>query len=117
MKNESLNIELTSDLFYEISVDKTTQIANLKKEKDDTALQIEGRIQRLQELRSGLKQIKKNLRVERRALFRDRVHKFSLKRKLSMQNKFAKDLNKAFINGEPKINLERFYTTEEQKTR
>jgi len=117
MKKEIINIELTKDLYYEISADKTTQIANLKQDENDTILRIDGEIQRLKELRDGLKQIRKNMRVERRTLFRDRLHKFALKRSLSIQNRFAKDLNKAFINGEKKVSLSRFYTVEEQKTR
>lgn len=117
MKKEIKTVQLTKELYCEVSADKTTQIAQLKQDRDDTILKIEGRIDTLKDLRSSLKQIKKNIKIQRRALFRDRLHKFVLKRDLSIQNKFARDLNTAYIDGVKKVDLNRFYTTEEQKTR
>lgn len=117
MEKENINIELTKDLYHEISTDKTTQIANLRQDRDDTVLRIEGEIQRLKELKSGLKQIKKNMCDTRKALFKDRINKLSLTKKLRIQVGFITDLNEAYMNGEKKVSLTRFYTEEEQKTR
>ena len=117
MKKEVKTVELTKDLFFEVSADKTAQIAQLKQDRDDTILKIEGRINALKDLRDGLKQIKKNIRIERRALFKDRLRKFVLKRNISIQNRFARDLNDAYIGGVQQIDLRRFYTEEEQKIR
>lgn len=117
MKNEVKMVELTKDLFFEVSTDKTTQIAQLKQDRDDTILKIQGRIQTLKELRAGLKQIKKNIRLEKKALSRERLHKFALKRDISIQNRFARDLNKAYIAGIEQVDLRKFYTKEEQKIR
>lgn len=117
MKKQEKKVEFTKELFFEISADKTTQIAQLRQDIDDTTMRIEGRVDFLKELSDGLKQLRINIRKERIALFKDRLRKFILRRDISIQNRFAKNLNSAYTQGEPEININRFYTNEEQKIR
>lgn len=111
------NLELTKELYLEISADKTERITQARAEKDDVICKIEGNIQQLKELRDGLKEIKKRIKVEKKTLRKNKGRKFALTRELSIQNIFFKKINKAYINGEETIDLTRFYTAEEQKIR
>ena len=114
METELQSTKLTREVYLEISADKTAEIANLKQDKDGKTSEIELRISYLKELRIALKEVKKKIKLEKRALRTNRREKFSIKRELSKQNKYAKRINKAFSRGDETIERSSFYTKREK---
>ena len=117
MKNDKENIELTKKIYLEISKDKTTQIANLKQDVNDKAGEIEGRISYLKELREALKIVRNRIRLERRALFRNIMERFSIKRELSRQNRYATKINTDYSKGKESVRINNYYSSNEKKAR
>lgn len=114
MERELQSIKLTKEVYLEISADKTAEIASLKQDKDEKTSEIGLRVAYLKELRTALKEVKKKIKFEKRALSVNRREKFSIKRELSKQNRYAKRINKAFSRGDETIERNSFYTQNEK---
>lgn len=114
MENELQSVKLTKEVYLEISADKTAEIANLKQEKDEKTKEIALRITYLKELRAALKEVRRKIRIEKRALSTNRGEKFSIKRALSKQNRYARMINRAFTRGDETIDRTSFYTQNEK---
>lgn len=117
MDKEIVNVKFTKELYIEVAADKASQITSIKEEKDGVIAEITRRLEYLKELRRALREVKSKIKIEKNALRENKNRKFALTRKLSIQNRYAKNLNKAFSHGEENIDLTKFYTVEEQKTR
>ena len=114
MKKNIGCVELTKELYLEVSADISSEIVTLKQNKDDKILQIEGRLETLRDLKQGLKGIKKNIKAEKRLLRKNKVEKFSISRALSKANRYAKSLNRSYSKGCEFVD---FYSEEKSKAR
>ena len=110
---ENFEINLTKDLYLQVSTDKAAKITELKDEKDAVTRQISRYTQKLDNLYTLLKTTKGEVRLARAALKKNKNTKWALKRELILQNKFAKRINKACINGDESIDVRKFYTSKE----
>ena len=118
MKEQKNNPELlTQSLYMEIASDKSAEIAKLKEERTavikdekEKLMKLRDLIIELTEIESKIKLIKKN----RRQLKKRRI---KLTRKLNIQKKLAKSLNKFFLKEEPYICVNNFYPEQSSKKR
>ena len=114
---QKVEFDLTKELYLKITSDKTVKIANLKEEKDNIVDEIERNINELDDLKKQLETLTSKINKEEDTLTQNKNKKYSLKRELSVQNRFSRKINRAFIRGDESINVAKFYTLEEQKAR
>lgn len=100
-------VELTKDLYTQINNETALKIVELKEEKEKIMGMIEEELEIYNELLEKRKEIDRLLNQSRGNLQQESRMKFSVSRKLSKQNRRAKNLNRIFTKG-LYINLSKF---------
>ena len=93
-------------------------ITSLKEKRDAIIASLDTRYKKLEDLKKQKKEIKKKIRIERRAIIRDKNERFSLNRELSRQQKLSTKLTVKYSNeAEEVISSQKYYPENVQKTR
>lgn len=110
--------QLDTNLFKKIMGDKVEIITVLKEKRDLIIATLDARYKTLDELKKQKKEIKRKIRIEKRAILRDENEKFSLNRELSRQHKLSSNLTVKYSNEEDEvISSQKYYPENVQKTR
>ena len=115
MKNDR-RIEVTPDLYTDISQEKASTIVSLKEEKNATIEVIETKKAELADLLEQKRQLECHLEELRESLQESRTKKFKITREIGKERRLVQKLNRAFTKG-THINLNKFVKQEEQSKR
>lgn len=115
MKNNK-KIEITPDLYTQISQEKVSTIVSLKEEKNSTMEIIESKKVQLADLLEQKRQLECHLEELRESLQESRTKKFKITREIGKERRLVQKLNRAFTKG-THINLNKFVKQEEQSKR
>ena len=115
--NEVQEIKFTKQVYMQIATDKTSEIANIREEREVVLTRIENRKETLKQLKMQLSELKKQIKTEKKSLRDDKQESFLLQSSLNKETAFARNLNEAFSRGDETIVYSDFYRVEKQKTR
>lgn len=115
-KNKDVFIDLTNELYVQISGAKQNEISNLKTLKTKILNEIKEYFNKLNELNEQKKQIKKQIKINKKKLRESRFRKFKINRNLKRQVRLVKDLNNTFIKDDiSKIDFNAYYPEKAKK--
>lgn len=118
MKKEEIREELDTNLFKKIMDDKTKLITTLKEARDTLLEKLDTEYDSLKVLRKQRKELRKKIRLTKRAIRKDEVERFKLNRELSVQNKLTTQLTAEYSNEEiVTIDSSKYYPELAKKTR
>jgi hypothetical protein len=118
MKNQDNREQLDTNLYKKIMDDKVKMIVKLTEARDAIVSSLETKYSDLENLKKQRKEIRKNIRIQRRAIVKAQSERYSLNRELSKQLKLSNDLTVKYSNeGEEIINSQKYYPETAKKTR
>lgn len=109
-KNEDTFIDLTPEIYMQITGDKQKEISNLKNNKTKILNEIKEYLRVLKALKEQKKQIKQQIKVNKKKLRASRLKKFKVNRELNQQIELVSSINKIFVEDEvSQIELATYY--------
>lgn len=118
MKNQDNREQLDTNLYKKIMDDKVQMIVKLREARDAIVASLETKYTDLANLKKQRKEIRKNIKIQRRAIIKAQNERYSLNRELSKQLKLSNDLTIKYSNeGEEIINSQKYYPETAKKTR
>ena len=118
MKNQDNREQLDTNLYKKIMDDKVQMIVKLREARDAIVASLETKYTDLANLKKQRKEIRKNIKIQRRAIIKAQNERYSLNRELSKHLKLSNDLTIKYSNeGEEIINSQKYYPETAKKTR